>query len=169
MLAFPTIIATPPTSEYERLAAGLGFENPALQHRRVISALTRDEIPVYRLDRVEAHLTKIASEDEKRRKDDYHSYWWWRPLRVTDAAAGAPCSDGSDRWFNGFVAMQCYRLAVPQDALRLATRVCAVVPEARLFVSDIIHRGSVADADPFMAVWGGLEMVPFAVWDEPGF
>jgi len=154
---------------YEELAAELKYHPIQLVHQQLLRFMDEQGIDVYDFDPVNAYLTRIARSEGKE--------WLCRPLRQEDVMQGWNGRDKrgretgiwSDHGHYNPASTECrpYNKLVPLRALQKVKLIRDKFGErVRFFVSDY----AVPNPDPFIfAKIVDIELVPFDVWDEPGF
>lgn len=168
----------PDLSEYEEVAATLGFRPPELdqqaaeiKRREVIGFLLDNGFPIYDNDEVHAFMSKLAAErnewfcwarlDRTAESEQLSRLEWDREMRM--AAFGHRITQKQ----HGQLVHTPYSRPVPLNILKRAAAIRKKFgEEVGFYVSDYAS----VDPDPFIAVKrGGGPLIIFGVWDEPGF
>ena len=163
--------------EYSQLAKSIGFQNASTARRSIIDFMMREEIPIYNLKRVTDYMDSLVP--IPRNRLPIGTAWRWNPLRDKDCFTRGPdhvqIGPGNGIWAhpNGIImwATQ-YQGPVPATALKATATLSRQFKDCRFVVANLqeVLTPRPVDGDPFLAIWfPEMDLIPFAVWDEPGF
>lgn len=150
-------------ADYAEVAKQIGFSNGAMVQAQLLHFLQREEIVIYKTDRVNRYMDSLVQRENQLNPKGEPKVWCWKPLRADDV--GKLTNHLSDHT-NGHISHRQYQNAVPISALKIVAKIAAEFPDAKFYVTDYMSERP----DPFLGVTGvGFDFIVVDVWDEPGF